>query len=125
MKPMSEQLDWYLHRKNCASCAKSEAWLAAQGIAAAEQVDARKQRFEEAQAWELVRGCSQVFVARGKSWAAYDPLDAEQAVELGKKMLGPHGTLRAPALRFGKVMIIGYEPEMYAAAQRAAHGAPA
>jgi hypothetical protein len=66
-----------------------------------------------------------VYVARGKSWAAYDPHDADQRVELEKKMLGPHGTLRAPALRFGKVMVIGYEPEMYAAAQRAARGAPA
>lgn len=122
---MAGQLDWYLHRKNCASCAKSEAWLAQQGLVAAQQVDARKHRFDEAQAWELVRACSQVYVARGKSWAAYDPHDAEQAVELGKKMLGPHGTLRAPALRFGKVMVIGYESEMYAAAQRAARGAPA
>lgn len=122
---MSEQLDWYLHRKNCASCTKSEAWLAEQGIAAAEQVDARKHRFDEAQAWELIQSCAQVYVARGKSWAAYDPNDAEQRAELGKKMLGPHGTLRAPALRFGKVMVIGYEPGMYAAAQRAARGASA
>jgi arsenate reductase-like glutaredoxin family protein len=122
---MSGGLDWYLHRKNCASCAKSEAWLAEQGIAAAEQVDARKHRFDESQAWKLVRACSQVYVARGKSWAAYDPNDAEQTAELGKKMLGPHGTMRAPALRFGKLMVIGYEPEMYAAAQRAARGASA
>jgi len=122
---MSGGLDWYLHRKNCASCAKSEAWLAEQGIAASEQVDARKLRFDASQTWELIRACSKVYVARGKSWAAYDPHNAEQAAELEMKMLGPHGTMRAPALRFGKVMIIGYEPEMYAAAQRAARGAPA
>jgi arsenate reductase-like glutaredoxin family protein len=122
---MGGRLDWYLHRKNCASCAKSEAWLAQQGIVPAEQVDARKQRFDASSAWELLRSCTQVFVARGKSWAAYDPLDPTQAEELEKKMLGPHGTLRAPALRFGKIMAIGYEPKMYAAAQRVARGAPA
>ena len=122
---MTGQLDWYLHRKNCASCAKSEAWLSEQGIAAVEQVDARKHRFDAAQAVELVQACSQVFVARGKSWATYDPHDPDQLAELTKKMLGPHGTLRAPALRFGKVMAIGFELEMYAEAQRAARGAPA
>ena len=37
-----------------------------------------------------------------------------------KKMMGPHGTLRAPALRFGKVFAIGFHEEMLQAARAAA-----
>lgn len=122
---MSEQLDWYLHRKNCASCAKSEAWLQERGMQALEQVDARKHRFDEQQAWDLVRTSHTVMVARGKSWAAYDPVVEAEAIELRKKMLGPHGTLRAPALRFGKVFVIGFDSEMYAQASERARGASA
>ena len=114
---MPGQLDWYLHRKNCASCAKSEAWIEAQGLTPAEQVDARKERFDEEQTAVLVADCDRVLVARGKSWQAYDPTVAEQAEEMHKKMMGPHGTLRAPALRFGKVFAVGFHEEMYEAAR--------
>ena len=114
---MPGQLDWYLHRKNCASCAKSEAWIEAQGLTPAEQVDARKERFDEGQAAVLMADCDRVLVARGKSWQAYDPTVAEQAEEMHKKMMGPHGTLRAPALRFGKVFAVGFHEEMYEAAR--------
>jgi arsenate reductase-like glutaredoxin family protein len=115
---MSDKVDWYLHRKNCASCAKSETWLAEQDIEAVEIVDARKHRFDESQALQLLEGSNKVYVARGKSWAAYDPSDDDQAMEIRKKMMGPHGTLRAPALRFGKVFVVGYNAEMYAAARQ-------
>ncbi len=93
-------------------------WLAEQGIEAVKIVDARKNRFDEAQALQLQEGCEKVFVARGKSWAAYDPSDDDQATEIRKKMMGPHGTLRAPALRFGKVFVVGYNAEMYDAARQ-------
>ena len=82
---MPRQLDWYLHRKNWASCAKSEAWIEAQGLAPVEQVDARKERFDEGQAAVLMANCDRVLVARGKSWQAYDPTDPVQAEEMRKK----------------------------------------
>lgn len=113
---MSDTVDWYLHRKNCATCAKSETWLAENDIAVVEQVDARKQRFNEQEAWQLMEHCSQVYIARGKSWAVHDLADPSQAAEISKKMLGPHGTMRAPALRFGKNFVIGFNVEMYEAA---------
>lgn len=114
---MSGQLDWYLHRKNCASCAKSEAWIAEQGLSPVAQVDARKERYDSEQADALIADCERVLVARGKSWQAYDPSVPEQAAEMHKKMMGPHGTLRAPALRFGKVFAVGFHEEMYEAAR--------
>ncbi len=111
-------IDWYLHRKNCSSCAKSADWLEKQGLTPTEQVDARKVRYDVDQAGALIALCTSVLVARGKSWHAYDPCDGSQAEEMRKRMLGPHGTLRAPALRFGKVFVVGYNEEMYQAACR-------
>ena len=34
--------------------------------------------------------------------------------ELKKLILGPTGNLRAPTLRKGKTLIVGFHPEMYA-----------
>lgn len=110
-------MDWYLHRKSCTACSKSQAWLNEHGLGVVEQIDARKTRFNEDEAWQLIGKSRQVMIARGKAWAAYDPADASQHEEIGKKMLGPHGTLRAPAIRFGDVFVIGFHAEMYEAAR--------
>lgn len=119
---MPAGLDWYLHRKNCASCAKSEAWLTARGLEPREQVDARKHRFDEAATWELVADCDRISVARGKSWLHFDPRDAGQRAEMGSKMFGPHGTLRAPAMRFGRHFVVGFHEEMLEQARAMAQG---
>ncbi len=39
--------------------------------------------------------------------------DAPSEDELKKVMLGPTGNLRAPALRIGKTLIIGFNDETY------------
>lgn len=40
--------------------------------------------------------------------------DAPTDDDLAALILGPSGALRAPALRRGATLIIGFEPEMYA-----------
>jgi hypothetical protein len=42
----------------------------------------------------------------------FDPTTVDRNFFL-KKVIGPSGNLRAPALRVGKVFYIGYNPEMY------------
>jgi len=109
---MAESPDWYLHRKNCASCAKALAWLESHGLQAAETVDARRHRYEQADALELVSGLNEVWVARGKNWHRFDPSSSEQLEAMLNKILGPHGTLRAPAMRFGQRFVVGFHEEM-------------
>ena len=54
-------------------------------------------------------------VARGKKVVTFhmkqDPPDEQTLL---KHMLGPTGNLRAPTIRHGKTLLVGFHPEEYA-----------
>ncbi len=63
----------------------------------------------------LLAGIDHLYAAKGKKVVHLDlrpglPSDDE----LKAVMLGPTGNLRAPVLRVGKKLIIGFEPDLYA-----------
>ena len=62
----------------------------------------------------MVKQVNQLYVAKGKKVVAID-LRKEKPDEatLQKLLLGPTGNLRAPTLRKGKTLVVGFEPEMY------------
>lgn len=78
----------------------------------AEIVDARKKVIKAEGAWELFQDADALHVGRGKKTVVYAP-DSESKEEILKVSLGRTGNLRAPALRIGKVLYIGYNDEMY------------
>jgi hypothetical protein len=74
--------------------------------------DAKKQSYPGEAAWHMLAGAEKVYVAVGKKIVEFDPTTVDRDLFL-KKVIGPSGNLRAPALRVGKVFYIGYHPEMY------------
>ncbi len=53
-------------------------------------------------------------MAKGKKITAFDmKKDAPTDAALLKVMLGPTGNLRAPAIRRGKTLLIGFNAELY------------
>ena len=63
---------------------------------------------------ELAAGASQVWVAKGKKVVHFDmKKDSPDDDTLAKHLLGPTGNLRAPTLRVGKKLIVGFNEEMY------------
>lgn len=79
------------------------------------QTDAKKERFDRAAALRLVREAKDLWVARGKSVVHVDlerspPSDDE----LAALVLGPSGTLRAPVLRRGTTLLVGFDAATYA-----------
>ena len=62
----------------------------------------------------MVKQVNQLYVAKGKKVVIID-LRKEKPDEatLQKLLLGPTGNLRAPTLRKGKTLVVGFEPEMY------------
>jgi len=74
--------------------------------------DARKQSYPGEAAWQLLAEAEKVFVAVGKKVVEFDPATVDRDLLL-KKVIGPSGNLRAPALRIGKIFYIGYHPDMY------------
>ena len=44
--------------------------------------------------------------------------DAPSDADLARLVIGPSGNLRAPTIRRGKVLVVGFHPDAYAAVLR-------
>jgi arsenate reductase-like glutaredoxin family protein len=68
------------------------------------------------EALALARQARTLWVARGKNVQKIDlTKDQPSDEELLKLLLGPTGNLRAPAIRRGKQLFVGFNPDLYAA----------
>lgn len=57
---------------------------------------------------------TKMFVAKGKKVTEVDlKTDRPDDAALTKLMLGPTGNLRAPTIKVGKTVLIGFHPETY------------
>jgi arsenate reductase-like glutaredoxin family protein len=62
----------------------------------------------------LVKKVSQIYAAKGKKLVHLDLRKEKPNDETLKKiLLGPTGNLRAPTLRKGKTLIVGFNEETY------------
>ena len=61
----------------------------------------------------LARAATTVVIARGKKVLTYKMADNPEDDELLKLMLGRSGTLRAPTLRLGKTLLVGFNAFAY------------
>lgn len=96
---------------------KSQGFLAKNKLDVVEQVDARKQRLGPAEAIQLAREAKQLIVARGKKVVRLDlKRDAPCDEELTALLIGPSGNLRAPTMRVGKTLLVGFEADAFAEA---------
>lgn len=107
-------VEWSYHRKNCTSCGKAAAFLAEHGIAIENQVDARKEPLDDVYARQLLNQAHVLYVTRGKNVIRFDlknrhPGD-ESILEL---VIGRSGTLRAPAIKIGPTLIVGFDQATY------------
>lgn len=60
----------------------------------------------------LAKAATRVIVAKGAKVAEYEPGKAA-GKEIVDAMLGPTGNLRAPCLRVGKTLLVGFNADAY------------
>ncbi len=84
----------------------------AKDLTAAEKVSASK-KLGRAEAEAMLANTTELIVAKGKKLTRFDVKSgaSEDAITA---MLGPTGNLRAPTLRVGKTILVGYNEEVYA-----------
>ncbi|RUM35978.1 MAG: hypothetical protein DSY50_03435 [Desulfobulbus sp.] len=82
-------------------------------IAITEAVEARKQKIEGDAAWKILAGADELIVGRGKKFTSFDPKKDDKEAIL-KVCLGRTGNLRAPTLKMGKRVVVGFNDDMYA-----------
>jgi hypothetical protein len=61
---------------------------------------------------QLLAGASKLMVAKGKNVRTWK-LSGKPPAEAVDAMLGPTGNLRAPTLRVGKTIVVGFDAEMF------------
>jgi arsenate reductase-like glutaredoxin family protein len=63
----------------------------------------------------LVKKVNEVYAAKGSKVVHFNlKKDKPSDDELAKVLLGPTGNLRAPAIRKGKRLVVGFDEEIYA-----------
>jgi hypothetical protein len=76
--------------------------------------DASKDRRDREAALALAKTADRIVVARGKKVVSFDMKKAPPDEEtLAAHLLGPTGNLRAPTLRRGKTLLVGFSQEAY------------
>jgi arsenate reductase-like glutaredoxin family protein len=79
-----------------------------------ERADATKERRGRDEALALARSADRVVVAKGKKVVTFDmKKDPPDDDTLAAHLLGPTGNLRAPTLRRGRTLLVGFSNEAY------------
>jgi hypothetical protein len=82
------------------------------GVTIEQVVDARKEALAGEDAWKLLAGAEQVLIAKGKAYQVFDPrTDSKESVLA--QALGRTGNLRAPTLRVGDQLLVGFSEGLY------------
>ncbi|MCI0463049.1 MAG: hypothetical protein L0Z62_39380 [Gemmataceae bacterium] len=80
----------------------------------AERTDAARERKGRAEALALAQSAAKVVVGRGKKVVTFDMKEAPPDDEtLLAHILGPTGNLKAPTLRKGDTLLVGFSEEAY------------
>ena len=98
------------------TCIKTQEFLAKAGVKPAAVVNAtsKKSTLGANGARDLLKDADEIYVAKGKNVVHFDlkkgDVDLEAVVPL---MLGPTGNLRAPTLRKGRTLMVGFDARTY------------
>lgn len=79
-----------------------------------EIVNATKNKLGRADALRLAKNAAKVIVAKGRSVVTFDmSKDAPKDADLLAALLGPTGNLRAPTIRVGRTLLVGFNEDAY------------
>jgi arsenate reductase-like glutaredoxin family protein len=96
------------------SCKKAQGFLEQHAIEAKTVVDAGKHKQGRAEALALAKTASVIHVAKGKKIVTFDMAkDAPDDDTLLAHLLGPTGNLRAPTIKKGKTLYVGFNEDAY------------
>jgi arsenate reductase-like glutaredoxin family protein len=95
-------------------CKKAQGFLEEHVVQVIDQANAATARLGREDALKLAKASDKVTVAKGKKVVTFDMSnDAPDNETLLAHILGPTGNLRAPTLRVGKILLVGFNEEAY------------
>jgi len=75
--------------------------------------DAGKKKLGKEEALALARAATQIVSMKGKKRATLSMGEHPSDEDVLALMLGPTGGLRAPVMRVGTTLVVGFDPEVY------------
>ena len=97
------------------TCAKTQGFLAKHKVGVTAQADAKKATIKGDAALRVLEGVDDLYVAKGKKVVHVDVKSAKPArAELLALLLGGTGNLRAPTVRAGRTLVVGFDEATYA-----------
>lgn len=110
------RLEWFYSRQGCKDCERAEQFLESNGVAVATRVDGKKTRLRRMEAFRVAKQADEVY-AVGRRFLVYINLKRPRrdAEDIARTILGRTGLLKAPALRRGRTMIVGFDEGLYRA----------
>jgi hypothetical protein len=84
-------------------------------VQTAVQVDAKKATIKGDAALKVLDGVDQLYATKGKRVVHVDlERDKPDRATLRSLLIGPSGNLRAPAVRVGRTLLVGFDDRTYA-----------
>jgi hypothetical protein len=94
------------------TCGRTQEFLAKAGVIPKTQEDAKKKTRGADGARDLLKEADEIYIAKGKNVVHFD-LKTEKPETVVPMMLGPTGNLRAPTLRKGRTLMVGFDKATY------------
>jgi arsenate reductase-like glutaredoxin family protein len=95
-------------------CKKAQGFLEQNALAVGTKVDATKEKRGRDAALALAKSVAKVVVGKGKKVVTIDmKKDPPDDDTLAKMLLGPSGNLKAPTLRKGNMLLVGFSEKAY------------
>ncbi len=69
--------------------------------------------YDRKAALALAKGVDRIIATKGKQIITLKKTDKPNDDDLSAVLLGPTGNLRAPTLRKGKTLVVGFHPDIY------------
>jgi arsenate reductase-like glutaredoxin family protein len=112
--PLRDYVDWQYERERCKTCAAARACLCDLRVVVDAWVLADRKRFDAAATLKMLGRMKTLIAVRGKKFVTFDlKKDRPSDKVLLAWVLGPTKNLRAPAIRVGKTLVVGFHPAAY------------
>lgn len=108
-------LDWAYLRAGCITCKRAQGFMQRTGATIRETTNARKDTIPGGKALSVLKEADELYATRGTKVFHLDlRRDKPSREELEKLLIGPSGNLRAPTIRKGRTVVVGFDEATYA-----------
>ena len=96
------------------TCQRTQGFLAKKQVTIETTGDAKKKTVPGKDAFAVLDGIDHLYASKGKKLVHFDlKKDQPSREEIAAVLIGPSGNLRAPTVRKGRVLLVGFNEEIY------------